>query len=81
MKTLREIITQQVEEMLYIITLNYKKKQLQNKKHYQISEDEIKKIVPLIKSTMTNISKNEDYVLSVPLTVDINVGKNWEEAH
>ena len=43
---------------------------------FEVPEDEVKSIVPLIKEEMENV-----YCLDVPLRVDIGVGDNWSEAH
>jgi len=41
---------------------------------FEIREEKIKKVVPKIKQIM-----KEAYKLSVPLEVDVSVGKNWKE--
>ena len=41
----------------------------------------LKKIVPIIKKKMSDISSSELHQFSTPLTVDINSGNNWGEAH
>ena len=43
---------------------------------FEIPEDEMDIVVPMIKNEMEGV-----YTLSVPLKVDINIGRNWEEAH
>jgi DNA polymerase I len=43
---------------------------------FEIPEDEISKVMPFIKKEMEEV-----YDLDVPLKVDINYGKNWDEAH
>lgn len=43
---------------------------------FEIPEDEIEIISPIIKEEMEGV-----YRLEVPLKVDINIGKNWDEAH
>ncbi len=43
---------------------------------FEAPEDEVEQVSALIKDVMENIVK-----LSVPLIVDIGVGKNWKEAH
>ena len=48
---------------------------------FETHKDEIKKIVPIIKKKMSDISSSEHHKFSTPLTVDINSGNNWGEAH
>ena len=48
---------------------------------FETHKDEIKKIVPIIKKKMSDISSSEHHQFSTPLTVDINSGINWGEAH
>jgi DNA polymerase-1 len=43
---------------------------------FEVPEDEIEKITPIIKKEMEEV-----YILSVPLKVDIHHGRNWDEAH
>ena len=43
---------------------------------FEVPEDEIEMISPIIQSEMEGV-----YELSVPLKVDINTGRNWDEAH
>ncbi len=43
---------------------------------FEVPEDEIDIIRPIIQSEMEGV-----YELSVPLKVDINKGRNWDEAH
>jgi len=43
---------------------------------FEVPEDEIGIVMPFIKKEMEGV-----YVLDVPLKVDINFGKNWDEAH
>jgi len=43
---------------------------------FEVPEDEIEMIRPIIQSEMEGV-----YELSVPLKVDINTGRNWDEAH
>ena len=46
----------------------------------EIPEEELEKIVPLIKDVM--ISAPEPYYfMKVPLDVDVGIGDNWDEAH
>ena len=37
------------------------------------------KPTPIIKKTMSGISRSEHHIFSVPLIVDINSGSNWGE--
>jgi len=48
---------------------------------FETPQDELEKIVPIIKKNMCVISANEHHKFSTPLTVDINSGYNWGEAH
>ena len=48
---------------------------------FEVLDKDSQKISKFIKKIMSDISSNEFYNFSVPLTVDINIGKNWEEAH
>jgi len=43
---------------------------------FEVPEDELGSVMPLIKKEMEEV-----YLLDVPLKVDINFGKNWDEAH
>jgi DNA polymerase-1 len=43
---------------------------------FEVPEDEIEQMKVLVKNTMENVVQ-----LSVPLVVDIGIGKNWKEAH
>jgi len=43
---------------------------------FEVPEDEVKAVIPLIKEEMENV-----YPLDVPLKVDVGVGTNWSEAH
>ncbi|NQT55939.1 MAG: DNA polymerase I [Desulfobacteraceae bacterium] len=43
---------------------------------FEIPEEELDTVVLMIKDEMEGV-----YALRVPLKVDINIGKNWEEAH
>ena len=48
---------------------------------FESPKDEVKKIVPIIEKNMTSVSSSEHHKFSIPLTVDINFGDNWEQAH
>jgi len=43
---------------------------------FEVPEDETRIVMPFIKKEMEEV-----YSLDVPLKVDINFGKNWDEAH
>ena len=43
---------------------------------FEIADSALPKLKPMIKSTMESV-----YPLTVPLIVDINIGKNWEECY
>ena len=43
---------------------------------FEVPEDEVERIGPMVKEEMEGV-----YRLDVPLKVDVNVGKNWDEAH
>ena len=48
---------------------------------FEVPQDQLQKIVPIIKKNMSDVSKNEYHRFSIPLTVDVNSGNNWGEAH
>ena len=48
---------------------------------FEVLDKDSQTVSKFIKKIMSDVSSNEFYNFSVPLTVDINVGKNWEEAH
>jgi len=48
---------------------------------FETPNNELEKISPIIKKNMSDISSSEHHLFSVPLTVDINSGNNWGEAH
>ena len=48
---------------------------------FETPKEEIEKIIPIIKKNMSDISSSEHHQFSIPLTVDINSGNNWSEAH
>ena len=63
---------------------NFKTKmllQIHDELVFETPNDELKKIVPIIKKKMSDISSSEHHQFSTPLTVDINSGNNWGEAH
>jgi len=48
---------------------------------FETPKDKLEKVVPIIKSNMLDASSSEHHQFSIPLTVDINSGNNWGEAH
>ena len=48
---------------------------------FETPKNEIGKIAPIIKKIMSDVSSSEHHQFSTPLTVDINSGNNWGEAH
>ena len=48
---------------------------------FEVLDKDSQTVSKLIKKIMSDVSSNEFYNFSVPLTVDTNIGKNWEEAH
>ena len=48
---------------------------------FESPNEEVKKIMLIIKKNMIDVSSSEYHKFSIPLTVDINSGNNWEEAH
>jgi len=63
---------------------NYKTKmllQIHDELVFETPHDELEKIVPIIKKNMLDVSSNEHHQFTIPLTVDINSGNNWDEAH
>ena len=48
---------------------------------FESPNEEVQKVVPIIKKNMIDISNSEHHRFSIPLTVDINSGDNWGEAH
>ena len=48
---------------------------------FESPKSELEKIVPIIKKNMSSVSSGEHHQLTIPLTVDINSGNNWGEAH
>tara|TARA_Y100000590_G_scaffold253453_1_gene284725 strand:+ start:210 stop:2972 length:2763 start_codon:yes stop_codon:yes gene_type:complete len=63
---------------------NYKTKmllQIHDELVFETPKDELKKIIPMIKKNMSDVSTSKYHKFSIPLTVDINSGNNWGEAH
>jgi DNA polymerase-1 len=48
---------------------------------FETPKNEFEKIVPIIKKNMLEVTSSEHHLFSMPLTVDINSGNNWGEAH
>ena len=48
---------------------------------FETPNSEVEKIIPIIKKNMTRVSHTDYYKFSIPLTVDIDFGINWGEAH
>ena len=46
---------------------------------FESPNNESEVVMPIIKNTMSGISKSEHHIFSVPLIVDINSGDNWGE--
>ena len=46
---------------------------------FESPNNESEVVMPIIKKTMSGISKSEHHIFSVPLIVDINSGNNWGE--
>ena len=46
---------------------------------FESPNNESEVVMPIIKKTMSGISKSEYHIFSVPLIVDINSGNNWGE--
>ena len=63
---------------------NYKTKillQIHDELVFESPKNEFEKIVPFIKKSMSDVSSGEHHLFSIPLTVDVNKGNNWGEAH
>jgi len=48
---------------------------------FESPKNEAEKIIPIIKKNMSDVSRSENHIFSIPLTVDINYGNNWGEIH
>tara|TARA_B100000949_G_scaffold148147_1_gene130135 strand:- start:354 stop:755 length:402 start_codon:yes stop_codon:yes gene_type:complete len=48
---------------------------------FETPKEELEKIIPIIKKKMSDVSSSDQHQFSIPLTVDINFGDNWGEAH
>ena len=63
---------------------NYKTRmllQIHDELVFETPKEEIEKIIPIIKKNMSDVSSSEHHQFSIPLTVHINSGNNWGEAH
>jgi len=62
--------------------LKYKAKmllQIHDELIFESPKNESNVVMPIIKKTMSGISRSEHHIFSVPLIVDINSGSNWGE--
>ena len=48
---------------------------------FEVPNNELKKVVNIIKEEMTSVVTSDLHSFSIPLTVDINFGKNWGILH
>ena len=48
---------------------------------FEVENDEINKYTKIIKEEMTSVKESELHSFSIPLSVDVNVGKNWGDLH
>jgi DNA polymerase-1 len=48
---------------------------------FEVKKSEIKKMMKIIKDEMISVANSDYHSFSIPLTVDINSGKNWGELH
>ena len=48
---------------------------------FEVPNNELKKVVNIIKEEMTSVVSSDLHSFSIPLTVDINFGKNWGILH
>ena len=48
---------------------------------FEAPKNELSKIIPIIKTEMSNMTSSEFHSFSIPLTVDINSGENWGLVH
>ena len=48
---------------------------------FEAPKNELSKIIPIIKTEMSNMTSSELHSFSIPLTVDINSGENWGLVH
>ena len=48
---------------------------------FETPDDELSKIIPIIKDEMSNVNSSDFHLFSIPLTVDINSAKNWGDVN
>ncbi len=48
---------------------------------FESKKDSIEKYIKIIKDEMTSVKDSELHSFSIPLLVDINIGKNWGDLH
>ena len=48
---------------------------------FEASNNELKKIINIVKEEMTSVVKSDLHSFSIPLTVDVNFGENWGILH
>ena len=63
---------------------NFKTKmllQIHDELIFESPKSELPKIIPIIKTEMSNVTSSEFHSFSIPLTVDINSGENWGLVH
>jgi len=63
---------------------NYKTRmllQIHDELVFETPKSEFEKIIPIIKKNMSDVTSSEHHLFSIPLTVDVNFGNNWGEAH
>ncbi len=63
--------------------LQVQKEVLQNIKDLrsEVKKNEIKKMMKIIKDEMISVANSDYHSFSIPLTVDINSGKDWASCH
>ncbi len=63
---------------------NYKTKmllQIHDELVFETSKEQMEKVIPFIKKNMSDVSSSNYHQFSIPLTVDVNSGNNWGDAH
>ena len=48
---------------------------------FEVPEEDVKNMTKVIKEEMTSVTESDLHSFSTPLTVDINIGKNWGILH
>ena len=48
---------------------------------FEVPNNDIKNITRLIKEEMTSVTNSDQHSISIPLTVDVNIGDNWGILH